>query len=89
MAPVCGATGVWGSAVASKGGLVWGEPSRHWASAAGEITPLVSVMSGQSLSVPGPEMVHAAPSEMPNPLVCWPILFCSKASWDVYYQIIA
>lgn len=52
MAPVCGATGVLGSAVGSKGGWVGGA-LRHRASAAGEIAPLVSVMSGQSLSVSG------------------------------------
>lgn len=77
MAPVCGATGVLGSAVGSKGG--WGGGAlRHGASAAGEIAPLVSVMSGQSLSVSGPEIGHAASSERPDPLVCWPILSCTN-----------
>lgn len=77
MAPVCGATGVLGSAVGSKGEGGWGVGLRHGASAAGEIAPLVSVMSGQSLSVSGPEIGHAAPSERPDPLACWPILSCS------------
>lgn len=36
------------------------------ASAAGEMAPLVSVMSGQSLPVPGPEIGHTAPSERPD-----------------------
>lgn len=71
MAPVCGATGVWGSAAGCKGvgGGVSSEGNQPvtGASAAGEIAPLVSVMSGQSLGVLGPEIGHAAPSERPDP----------------------
>ena len=60
------------------GCLVYGEPTRQGASAAGEMAPLVSVMSGQSLGVLGPEIGHAAPSERPDPLTWWPILSCSS-----------
>lgn len=76
MAPVCGATGVWGSAACwgkggeGGGGVVWGEPTKHWASAAGEKDPLVSVMSGQSRGVSGPEIGHDTPSERPDPPAC-------------------
>lgn len=57
MAPVCGATGVWGSAVGCKkrGWGCGGSSERNQPnSAAGEKAPLVSVMSGQSLGVSGP-----------------------------------
>lgn len=48
---------MWGSAVGFKGGGVsLRGTSQARASAAGEIAPLVSVMSGQSLGVPGPEI---------------------------------
>lgn len=59
MAPVCGATGVWGSAVGCKKGggagvVLASSEGNQPNSAAGEKAPLVSVMSGQSLGVSGP-----------------------------------
>lgn len=54
-----------------------GGPTRQGASTAGEIAPLVSVMSGQSLGVLGPEIGQTAPSERPDPLACCPVLSCS------------
>lgn len=58
------------------GGLQPGgnQPGTGGASAAGEMAPLVSVMSGQSLSVSGPEIGQAARSERPDYLARWPIL---------------
>lgn len=64
MAPVCWATGVWGSAAGCKKEGVYSERSQP-NSAAGEKTPLVSVMSGQSHGVLGPGIGHAAPGERP------------------------
>lgn len=67
MAPVCWATGVWGSAVGCKKEGGYSERSQP-NSAAGEKTPLVSVMSGQSRGVLGPGIGHAAPGERRDPL---------------------
>lgn len=67
MAPVCGATGVRGSAVGCKREGVLSERNQP-NSAAGEKNPLVSIMSGQSLGVLGPGIGHAAPRERQDPL---------------------
>lgn len=81
MACVFGATGVLGSAACCKegrgGGGSEGNQTVTGASAAGEIASLVSVMSGQSLSVLGPEIGHAASCESPGPpCMLTDILYC-------------